>query len=127
MVNKTYKWYLIYSVILSIYGLLFFILFLDLVNLGRGFAEGWSFVIFGPLILSQLPLLVFNVIIFVIFIFQKVERVALVIPGAFVLYHLMFLAVPDMVNPETIYFQFAEFALLATTLSISIKLIRSKD
>ena len=127
MIKKTYKWYLVYSVILSIYGLLFFILNLDLVNLGRGFAEGWSFVIFGPLVLLQLPFLVFNLIIFIIFIFRKVERVALVLPGAFVLYHLMYLAVPDIVSSETIYFQFAELVLLVTTLSISVKLISAGD
>lgn len=127
MINKTYKWYLIYSVTLSIYGLLFFVLNLDLVNLGRAFAEGWSFIIFGPLVLLQLPLLIFNLIIFIIFIFRKVERVALVLPGAFVVYHLMYSAVPDIVSSETVYFHFVELALLATTLSISIKFIGSKD
>lgn len=95
MNNKIYSWYLILVILLSISGVLYFsFLLLDHLHLVVGTVlEGLAFSLgiffFLPYEFLQIPLLIFNISMFILIYYKKIERKILILPGTLIVNHLV--------------------------------------
>ena len=95
MNKKTYSWYFKLAILLSIYGLVYFsFLLLDHLHLVAGTSlEGLAFplgiFIFFPYEFLQIPLLIFNIMIFILICSKKTKKSILILPGIFAVNHLV--------------------------------------
>ena len=131
MINKykVYSWYLKFSIFLAAWGIFFFVyVILDSFKLVVGNSlEGLAFPIIGPYLLLQIPLLIFNLIIFILLYIKKVEKIALNIPVIFIINNFVVLLysmeIPLIQHIITLLFM---ALLLVSNLIIIIKLMRKK-
>jgi len=102
MNKKTYNWYFILTILLSICGLVYFsFLLFDHLHIVAGtFLEGLAFplgiFLFFPYEFLQVPLLIFNIMMFIIIYSKKVKRSILMLPGIFIVNHLVVIITEPM-------------------------------
>ena len=132
MNDKIYKWYLLLVIILSVSSLFYFsFLLLDHLHLVVGtFLEGLAFPLgiffFLPYELLQIPLLIFNIIMFILMCLKKIEKINLILPGTLIVNSLVILfSDPIRTEFNLLYgiFQSSTMLLLVISLMIAIKLL----
>ena len=133
MNNKDYNWYFKLAILLSICGLVYFsFLLFDYLHLVAGTSLeslAWPLILFlfVPYEFLQIPLLIFNIVMFILIYRKKARRIILMLPGAFIVNHLVVIMSDPMRTEFSMphgIFHAATMLFLVINLIIAINFLR---